>query len=78
MFFSPLQDTKYNSLSYTVKACCLSILYMAVCTCYSHISNLSLSLLFPFVNYKFSPSVSLFLIYKKKFLTDQNPNSVKD
>ena len=36
------QDAEYNSLSYIVGPCCLSIAYMTVCICWSQTPNPSL------------------------------------
>ena len=37
-----LQDIEYGSLCSTIALCCLSIIYIVVCVCYSQIPNLSL------------------------------------
>ena len=47
-----LQDIEYNHLCYTLEPCCLSILYIVVCICYSRTPNFS-SPIFLFGNYKF-------------------------
>ena len=50
-----LQDTEYSFLCYTLGSCCLSILYIVVCSCESPIPNLSLPppLCYPFGNHDF-------------------------
>ena len=45
--YSLLQNIQYSSLCYTVSPCCLSILYVVLCMCYSQIPNLSLPATFP-------------------------------
>ena len=65
-----LQEIEYSSLCYTVGPCCLSILYIVGCICWSHTPNLSLlHPLSPLVTISlFSMSVSLFLFRKKVHL----------
>ena len=41
------QDAEYNSLSYIVGPCCLSILYVTVCICWAQTPNPSLLLPLP-------------------------------
>ena len=61
-----LQDIEYSSLCYTIGPCCSSILYTAVCICYSQAPDLSLPTSFPFGSKKFVFYVceSLLCIYK--------------
>ena len=60
-----LQGNEYSSMCYTVGPCCLPVLYIAVCSCWSQTPNLCLlPLPFPFGKHKFVFCVSLFLFCK--------------
>ena len=60
-----LQNIEYSSMCYTVRPCCLSVLFIVECICHSQAPNLSLPLFSPLVTINLlSISVSLFLFYK--------------
>ena len=65
-----LQGIEYSSLYYIIGPCCLSMLYIVVCICWSQIPNLSLPHLSPLVTINlFSMCVSLFLVFLFVFNT---------